>query len=672
MWFGLLGPVAARDGDAVIDVPGGRQRVLLAALLVRAGQVVPAGALAEAVWDGSPPPEAAVTLRSHVSRLRRALGPSAGVRVLTRYPGYLIEASEQEVDLLWFRSLSRDGGAAAQAGRWGRAWELLTEALGLWRGDPLADVPSEVLRRDQLPGLERERLEVAERRVDAGLQLGRHGELVAELQSLVVQEPLRERFHGQLMLALVRSGRQAEALEAYRSAREVLAEVLGTEPGTGLRELHQRILTADPSLAAPGSVVRAADHPAEAVPRELPAPVSGFVGRGVGSRIPPPRKVTAGKPKDRRLPGNRYIAIGAAVLLVLVAGGVVGGILATRSQSAGQGPASGHSPARTGMVTPPSPAITSGVLTLRGTIAGPPDTAEHEIAYSPDGSMLVTYGAGSSSEAIVRNAVTGTVIANLPFGAGVSDVAFSPDSKTVAVAEPGGGVGLWSIASHRFIYNQADPSVATGVAFSPDGNTLAVADGTGVRMLDVATRTWGTTLTVPGGAGGLRTVLFTPNGNILAAADSTTGYVYVWGTSSGALIGSIAPPADDRPGLGTWIGYSTATGLLAIGSSGSDDTFPGVRFWAAQHRKVVSALQYPGVGGVNALAYDPADGSVIAVAGMNGRVFVWEMPAGKKLADPLDPAKAEIADIAFSPNGKTLAVLDVNDRIFLWSVSGTG
>jgi DNA-binding SARP family transcriptional activator/Flp pilus assembly protein TadD len=278
MWFAVLGSLLVRDGDSVIGVPAARQRVLLAALLVRAGAVVPADALVEVMWDGVPPDGAVTTLRSHVSRLRRALGPAAGSRVVTRYPGYLIEAGEEEVDLLRFRWLCREGGAAVHAGEWTRAWQVLTDGLGLWRGEPLADVPSELLRRDQVPGLEELRLQAVEWRIDAGLQLGRHGELVAELQALVVRHRLRERFHAQLMLALVRCGRQAEALDAYQSARGVLVEELGTEPGAELRDLHQRILTADPALAGPQAGTPGRDHPA-AVPRELPAPVPGFVGR---------------------------------------------------------------------------------------------------------------------------------------------------------------------------------------------------------------------------------------------------------------------------------------------------------------------------------------------------------------------------------------------------------
>jgi DNA-binding SARP family transcriptional activator/tetratricopeptide (TPR) repeat protein len=279
MWFGVLGPLLVRDGDAVIGISAGRQRVLLAALLMQADAVVSADALAEFLWDGAPPFGAETTLRSHVMRLRRVLGPAAGARVVTRYPGYQIEATEEEVDLLRFRCLCRNGRAAVRAGEWARAWEMLSEALGLWRGRPLADIPSDLLRREHLPGLEQLRLQAAELRVDAGLQQGFHAELVPELESLAAQHPMQERFHAQLMLALVRCGRQAEALEAFQSAREVLVEKLGAEPGTELRELHRRVLNGDPALAAPGSAAPAGDRRAAVVPRELPAPVAGFVGR---------------------------------------------------------------------------------------------------------------------------------------------------------------------------------------------------------------------------------------------------------------------------------------------------------------------------------------------------------------------------------------------------------
>jgi DNA-binding SARP family transcriptional activator/Tfp pilus assembly protein PilF len=279
MWFGVLGPLLVQDGDAVVGVPAARQRVLLAALLLHAGTAVPADALAEIVCDGAPSAGAATTLRSHVMRLRRVLGPGPGGRVVTRYPGYLIEAREEEVDLLRFARLCREGGVAVRAGAWEQASGMLSEALGLWRGEPLADIPCGLLRRDEVPGLQEQRLQALEWRIETRLHLARHAELVPELQSLAARHPLRERFHAQLMLALYRCGRQAEALAAYQDARRLMVEELGTEPGTELRQLHQRILTADPSLAVPDSPVLGASGGLPAVPRELPAGVGHFTGR---------------------------------------------------------------------------------------------------------------------------------------------------------------------------------------------------------------------------------------------------------------------------------------------------------------------------------------------------------------------------------------------------------
>jgi Bacterial transcriptional activator domain/Transcriptional regulatory protein, C terminal len=189
-----------------------RQRVLLAALLLDAGNPVAVDALAEMVWDGSPPSGAAVTLRSHVLRLRRVLGRRAGARLVTRHPGCLLHAGEDEVDELRFRGLCRDGGTALRGGAWARADELLCEALALWRGTPLADVPSERLLREEAPGLEELRLQAEEWRADAALPLGRHDEFVAVLQSLATKHPLRERFH-------VRRPCRARRRPAWRRAR---------------------------------------------------------------------------------------------------------------------------------------------------------------------------------------------------------------------------------------------------------------------------------------------------------------------------------------------------------------------------------------------------------------------------------------------------------------------
>jgi DNA-binding SARP family transcriptional activator len=289
--FGLLGPLVVRDGGSPVVVSAGKQRVLLAALLLRTGQVVPAAELAGFVWEGRPPGTARVTLQNYVKRLRQALGPAGYERIVTRPAGYAIQVGAEELDVARFEQLAAAGRAAARRGSWERAAGLLGEALGLWRGTPLADVPSAALRAAEVPRLSGLRLEAAEARADAQLRLGRHAELAGELQSLVAAEPLRERLAELLMLALYRSGQQAAALAVYRAARRALVEQVGIEPGPGLREMNQKILLSDEALRLPaqpapavGGNSRAGGSSggaaADAVrPSLLPSAVPDFTGR---------------------------------------------------------------------------------------------------------------------------------------------------------------------------------------------------------------------------------------------------------------------------------------------------------------------------------------------------------------------------------------------------------
>jgi DNA-binding SARP family transcriptional activator/Tfp pilus assembly protein PilF len=288
--FALLGTLmlAGGAGDPV-GVSGARQRALLASLLLSANVPVSPDALAEAVWDGSPPPGAPATLRSHIKRLRRALGPQAGARIKACDPGYLISVREPELDVLCFEAACADAGAARRAARWPEASAAAGRALGLWRGTPLLDVPSQVLRDRFVPRLEQLRLQALEDRAEADLRLGRQDRLIPELRELAARHPVRERFHAQLMEALARAGRQAEALDAYRQARRALVDELGIEPGPHLRLLHQQILDGDPALAAPPAGhdgtpqapapgAGSASSPA-GVPRELPGTAAHFTGR---------------------------------------------------------------------------------------------------------------------------------------------------------------------------------------------------------------------------------------------------------------------------------------------------------------------------------------------------------------------------------------------------------
>jgi DNA-binding SARP family transcriptional activator/tetratricopeptide (TPR) repeat protein len=277
--FALLGPLVLLDGTGTpVTLPGPRLRMLLAALLLHANTPVSLDALADAVWESAPPRGADATLRSHVSRLRRALGPLAGSRVVAHDPGYLIRVEESEFDILRFEALCRAAAAALQTCAWAEASTAAVRALELWRAAPLLDVPSRVLRDGFVPRLEQLRLEVLEERIEAELHLGWHRRLVPEIQALVDEHPFRERFHGQLMLALYRCGRRAEALEVYQNARRLLVAELGIDPGPEIRDLHRGILEDAPALAVQ---VVSRDNTAlvAARPRQLPAMAGHFVGR---------------------------------------------------------------------------------------------------------------------------------------------------------------------------------------------------------------------------------------------------------------------------------------------------------------------------------------------------------------------------------------------------------
>ncbi|HTT53714.1 MAG TPA: BTAD domain-containing putative transcriptional regulator [Streptosporangiaceae bacterium] len=299
MEFGLLGPLVVRDGTRLVSVSAPQQRILLAALLLNAGRVVSVDALAEVLWEDGPPAGARGALHSAVQRLRVALGPSGADLIETQPPGYLITVGDGELDVLVFSMLVARGHAAAEAGRWAQAAGLLREALGLWRGEPLADVPSELLRDREMPPLEDQRLQALAARIDADLLLGRHGEVVAELRQLVAAYPLQEQFHAQLMLSLYRSGRQADALAAYQDVRGVLADELGIDPGPDVTQLHQRILAADRELLLagggepPGAEELSLPAPAREpgavrsllVPRQLPAATRHFAGRAESLKV---------------------------------------------------------------------------------------------------------------------------------------------------------------------------------------------------------------------------------------------------------------------------------------------------------------------------------------------------------------------------------------------------
>jgi DNA-binding SARP family transcriptional activator/ABC-type branched-subunit amino acid transport system substrate-binding protein len=270
MRFSILGPLEVQDGTRAVPLAAGRQRLLLAVLLVHAGETVSTDRLVDLLWDEAPPRTAARSLHNHVSALRKQLGDDV---IATRGRGYALEVDEGAIDAERFMTLTRAGRAASAGGDHEAAAARFAEALALWRGScAFGELGAEPSLRIGAGRLDDLRLSAIEQRLEADLALGRHAEVIGELESLVAEYPLRERLRGQLVLALYRAGRQADALDAYNNARRHLVDELGIEPGPELRRLGQAVLEQDPALGAPEALPtmpRAATH-APAVVRRHP------------------------------------------------------------------------------------------------------------------------------------------------------------------------------------------------------------------------------------------------------------------------------------------------------------------------------------------------------------------------------------------------------------------
>ncbi|HZR92524.1 MAG TPA: AfsR/SARP family transcriptional regulator [Gaiellaceae bacterium] len=272
MDFGILGPLEVGDEGRILSLGGTRQRALLALLLLNANQVVSSARLIDELWGDDPPDSGTAALQVRVSQLRKALGAGGGA-IVTRAPGYVIHLGSDQLDLQRFERLLAEADRDLRGGDPGQASSKLGEALSLWRGAPLADLADEAFAQPAIARLEELRLVAQELRIEADLTLGRHNELVGELEALVAAHPLREGLCRQLMLALYRSGRQAEALEAYQTSRRTLVEELGIEPGPRLKDLERSVLRQDRSLdlvAAPALlrsilVAGIGDQPLEAL-----------------------------------------------------------------------------------------------------------------------------------------------------------------------------------------------------------------------------------------------------------------------------------------------------------------------------------------------------------------------------------------------------------------------
>jgi DNA-binding SARP family transcriptional activator len=268
--FRILGPLdAVADGDS-LPLGGAKQRAVLALLLLEAGRVVSTDRLIDALWSGEPPATATASLQNFVSQLRKVLGPET---IETRPPGYVMRVEAGQLDLATVRRLVDEARASDPL----RRVRLLGDALELWRGEPLAELAYEPFAQGEIARLAELRLALEEERAEAELALGRHGELVSDLEALVLEHPLRERLRGQLMLALSRSGRQAEALEVYRVGRRTLVDTLGIEPSPLLQQLHGSILRQEAPPPGAGTTP-ALEHFEEVVGLLLAGKVTIVVG----------------------------------------------------------------------------------------------------------------------------------------------------------------------------------------------------------------------------------------------------------------------------------------------------------------------------------------------------------------------------------------------------------
>jgi peptide/nickel transport system substrate-binding protein len=405
----LLGPTELTVDGAPRTLGGPRQRAVLVDLALHAGRVVTMSELVEDLWGGSPPASAGHTIETYVSRLRRVLQAEGGAGVLvTAGSGYQLNVSPAQVDALRFGELAALGTAALERGDAPAAAGLLSAALALWRGPALADVRDSEFALSAARHLENDRLGAFESLTDARLLLGQHREVLSALERAIALDPYRERFHAQLITALYRSGRQADALAAFQKARARLAEDLGLEPGRALRELERAVLLQAPELDAPGSGGQLALVPTAATSA---VPVIGADQAPVDAAALPLRH-PAPTPRLVALRRRRARVLAVAVALALVA--AVGVPLLLR------GPA-------------PLAAATVGLSEVTGgggIVRGIPLPSEPGSALSADGSVWVT--SPVAHELYRVDPVTGVTNATVAVGSGAGALAASGSDIWVA------------------------------------------------------------------------------------------------------------------------------------------------------------------------------------------------------------------------------------------------
>jgi YVTN family beta-propeller protein len=552
MDFKLLGPLEVWHQGRPLSVGGTKQRALLAILLLHANEVVSRDLLIDELWGARPPARASHTLETYVSRLRKTLhsDPAGEPLIVTRPPGYVLRVEHGQLDLHRFEQLLEEGRRALATHAPDRAAAKLREAAAVWRGRPLADLEFEDFARVEIDRLEELRLQAVEERIEAELALGRHEAAVPELERLVAQHPLRERLRGQLMLALYRSGRQAEALQVYRESRGYFVEELGLEPGPGLQAIERAILRQDEVLAVPdgGGVATAAPPPSAPPPRDEPKPG------------PPSRRRRQRWPL---LAGG--IVVGAALVAVAVAVGSrhSGNAASTsggnRLELLGVGGRSSHDVA---LEAPPT-RVAAGfgsfwVTSSDGQTVSeidPDDLVVRDTIHVGSGPAGVAVGSGA---VWVANTLSGTisridpgtrsVVQTIPLGARPADVAVGNASIWVAVPSSNGIVQIDATTGRvvKTVHLDVPP---TALVFG--GGALWVASESGRTVARIDSGSDAVTQTVPVGNG---------------PAALAYGKGAVWVANS--LDGTVSRIDPARAAVDTTVAVGNGPDALAVGRRG--------------------------------------------------------------------------------------------------------
>jgi YVTN family beta-propeller protein len=458
VFFRLLGIIEASVGGEPLPIGGPRQRSVLADLALHAGRTVATAQLIDDIWGVHAPASATHTVETYVSRLRQVLAPGSDPVVVTRPTGYMLATAPDSVDLWQFRDLAAKGNAAADRGDAETAASWLAGALAKWHGPALADIRQAPFAAVTAEALGREQLTVAEKLMDVRLSMGEHAAIVPELERLVGESPYRERLHAQLMIALYRSGRQAEALAAFRRARNQLVRELGIEPGPELCDLELAILRHSPDLrvlptASSGAARPAAQHLANWPSRQLDLPASSWDRPDL----------TAPRTRRRALARQHSVKYWALAAAITVAAGLVVPVaLATRSaRSAPLADAVGELSA------------TGGSLTRSVELPGPPDAA-----IAADGSLWV---ASAGQDIVYRiNPVTDLVIQGITVGSGPTAIA--ADGNDIWVANTlDGTVSRINAPVDRVVQTIPVGAEPTGLAIG--GGRLWVTDAAASTLL---------------------------------------------------------------------------------------------------------------------------------------------------------------------------------------------